>query len=113
MTNLIKITTRRCLSDNIDALRTRIQRLEKGELNIPDLIESILVEDEDAIQGGDLFLENNEDNPDNPRRMQKIYLHVVGQMMPFLESFEQVKEERGEGSKGLTKEGGGSKGLRI
>ena len=95
-TNLTKTTTRRCLSDNIDALRTRIERLKNGELNIRDLIESISVGDEDAMQGRDLFLQNNEDNPDILRRTQEIYLHIVGQMMPFLESFEQVNEERGD-----------------
>ena len=95
-TNLTKTTTRRCLSDNIDALRTRTQRLQSGELNIRDLIESISVGDEDAMQGRDLFLQNYEDNPDILRRTQEIYLHIVGQMMPFLESFEQVNEERGD-----------------
>ena len=95
-TNLTKTTTCRCLSDNIDALRTRIQRLENGELNIRDLIESISVGDEDAMQGRDLFLENYEDNPDILRRTQETYLHIVGQMMPFLESFEQVNEKRGD-----------------
>ena len=102
LTNLTEITTRRCLSDNFDALRTRIQRLESRELNIRDLIESISAGDEDAMQGRDLFLENYEDNPDILRRTQEIYLHVVGQMMPFLESFEQVNEERGDETVDLT-----------
>ena len=48
------------------------------------------------MQGRDLFLENYEDNPDILRRTQETYLHIVGQMMPFLESFEQVNEERGD-----------------
>ena len=95
-TNLTKTTTRRSLSDNIDALRTRIERLQNGELNIRDLIESISVGDQDAMHGRNLFLENYEDNPDILRRTQDIYLHIVGQMMPFLESFEQVNEERGD-----------------
>jgi len=62
--NLTKTTTRRCLSDNISALKTRIQRLQSGDLNMRDLIESISVEDEDAMRGRDLFLEVHEDNLD-------------------------------------------------
>ena len=95
-TNLTKTTTRRGLSDRIGALKTRIQRLESDELNIRDLIESISVEDKDAMRGRDLFLEVHKDNPDTLRRTKEIYLHIVGQMMPFLESFEQVNEELGD-----------------
>lgn len=65
-------------------------------------VESISVEDEDAMQGRDLFLENYEDNPDILRRTQEIYLNVVGQMMPFLESFEQVNEKHGDETVDLT-----------
>jgi len=36
--NLTKTTTRRWLSDNIDALKTRIQRLQSSDLNMRDLI---------------------------------------------------------------------------
>ena len=61
-----------------------------------DLIESISAEDEDAMRGRDLFLEVHEDNLDILSRTQEIYLHIVGQMMPFLESFQQVNEERGD-----------------
>ena len=82
--------------DNIGALKTRIQRLQSEDLNMRDLIESISVEDEDAMRGRDLFLEVHEDNLDILSRTQEIYLHIVGQMMPFLESFEQVNEERGD-----------------
>ena len=94
--NLTKTTSRRGLSEKIGALKTRIQRLEGDELSIRDLIESISVGDEDAKQGRALFLEVHEDNPDTLRRTKEIYLHIVGQMMPFLESFEQVNEERGD-----------------
>ena len=62
--NLTKTTTRRCLSDNIGALKTRIQRLQSSDLNMRDLIESISAEDEDAMRGRDLFLEVHEDNLD-------------------------------------------------
>ena len=48
------------------------------------------------MRGRDLFLEVHEDNLDILSRTQEIYLHIVGQMMPFLESFEQVNEERGD-----------------
>ena len=94
--NLTKTTTRRGLSDKIGALKTRIQRLETGELNINDLIESISVEDDDAMRGRDLFLEIHGENSDSLQRIKEIYLNIVGQMMPFLESFEQVNEERGD-----------------
>ena len=62
--NLTKTTTRRWLSDNIGALKTRIQRLQSSDLNMRDLIESISAEDEDAMRGRDLFLEFHEDNLD-------------------------------------------------
>ena len=62
--NLTKTTTRRWLSDNIGALKTRIQRLQSSDLNMRDLIESISAEDEDAMRGRDLFLEVHEDNLD-------------------------------------------------
>ena len=94
--NLTKTTTRRGLSDKIGALKTRIQRLETGELKINDLIESISVEDDDAMRGRDLFLEIHGENSDSLQRIKEIYLNIVGQMMPFLESFEQVNEERGD-----------------
>ena len=94
--NLTKITTRRCLSDNICALKTRIQRLQSGDLNNRDLIESISVEDEDAMRDRDLFLEVHEDNLDILSRTQEIYLHIVGQIMLFLEPFERENEERGD-----------------
>ena len=94
--NLTKTTTRRGLSDKIGALKTRIQRLETGELKINDLIESISVQDDDAMRGRDLFLEIHGENSDSLQRIKEIYLNIVGQMMPFLESFEQVNEERGD-----------------
>ena len=84
LTDGLNASTRRCLSDNIGALNTRIQRLQSGDLNMRDLIESISVEDEDAMRGRDLFLEVHEDNLDILSRTQEIYLHIVGQMMPFL-----------------------------
>ena len=62
--NLTKTTKRRWLSDNIGALKTRIQRLQSSDLNMRDLIESISAEDEDAMRGRDLFLEIHEDNLD-------------------------------------------------
>ena len=62
--NLTKNTTRRWLFDNIGALKTRIQRLQGGDLNMQDLIENISAEDEDAMRGRDLFLEVHEDNLD-------------------------------------------------
>ena len=62
--NLTKTTTRRWLSDNIGALKTRIQRLQSSDLNTRDLIENISAEDEDAMRGRDLFLEVHEDNLD-------------------------------------------------
>ena len=43
--NLTKTTTRRWLSDNIGALKTRIQRLQSSDLNMRDLIESISAEE--------------------------------------------------------------------
>ena len=94
--NLTKITTRRWLFDNIGALKTRIQRLQSSDLNMRDLIENISAEDENAMRGRDLFLEIHEDNLDILSRTQEIYFHIVGQMMPFLESFEQGNEERGD-----------------
>ena len=62
--NLTKTTTRRWLSDNIGALKTRFQRFQSSDLNMRDLIESISAEDEDAMRGRDLFLEVHEDNLD-------------------------------------------------
>ena len=59
--NLTKTTTRRW-SDNIGAMKTRIQRLQSSDLNMRDLIENISAEDEDAMRGRDLFLEVHEDN---------------------------------------------------
>ena len=44
----------------------------------------------------DLFLEVQEDNLDIVSRTKEIDLHILGQMMPFLETFEQVNEERGD-----------------
>ena len=95
-TNLTKTTTRRGLSDKIGDLKARIQRLESGELKIIDLIKSISVGDADAIQGRDLFVESHGENPDMLLRLNEIYLNIVGQMMPFLESFENVNQERGD-----------------
>ena len=93
--NLTKTTTRRWLFDNIGALKTRIQRLQSSDLNMRNLIESISAEDEDAMRGRDLFLEVHEDNLEILSRTQEIYLHIVGQMMQFLEPFLQMNEERG------------------
>ena len=45
--HLTKKTTRRCLSDNIGALKIRIQRSPSRDLNMRYFIESISVEDED------------------------------------------------------------------
>ena len=61
-----------------------------------DLIECISAEDEDAMRGRDLFLEVHEDNLDILSRAKELYLHIVVQIMPFLESFEQVNEKRGD-----------------
>ena len=92
--NLTKTTTRRGSSDKIGEVKARIQRLESGELKIIDLIGSISVNDADAIQGRDLFLESYGQNADTLLRIHQIYLNIVGQMMPFLESFEDVNQER-------------------
>ena len=43
----------------------------------------------------DLFLEVQEDNLDIVSRTKEIDLHILGQMMPFLEPFLQMNEERG------------------
>ena len=94
--NLTKTTTRRCLSDKIGELKARIQRLESGELEIIDMIKSISVGDENAVQGRNLFLESHGENPDTQLRIKEIYLNIIGQMMPFLESFENVNQERGD-----------------
>ena len=58
------------------------------------MIGSISVNDADAIQGRDLFLESYGQNADTLLRIHQIYLNIVGQMMPFLESFEDVNQER-------------------
>ena len=44
----------------------------------------------------DLFLEVHEDNLDILSRTKEINLHILGQMMPFLETFLQMNEERGD-----------------
>ena len=95
--NLTKTTTRRDLSDNIVALKARLERLKNDELNIIQLIESISVNDEDAVRGRDLFLETNRNNPDVLLRTKEIYVNIVDQMMPFLESFEDINNEGGDG----------------
>ena len=87
---MTKTTTRRGFSDKIGELKARIQRLESGELKIIDLIGRISVNDADAIQGRDLFLESYGQNPDTLLRKHQIYLNIVVQMMPFLVSFEEV-----------------------
>ncbi len=92
-TNLTKTTTRRGLSDKISALKARIQRLDSGELEICHFIASISVEDDHAMCGRDLFLEIHANNPETFARTKEIYLNIVGQMMPFLDSFEQVNQE--------------------
>ena len=92
-TNLTKTTTRRGLSEKISALKARIQRLDSGELEICQLIASISVEDDDAMCSRDLFLETHANNPETLARLKEIYLNIVGLMMPFLESFEQVNQE--------------------
>ena len=58
------------------------------------MIGRISVNDADAIQGRDLFLESYGQNPDTLLRKHQIYLNIVVQMMPFLESFEEVNRER-------------------
>ena len=88
--NLTKTTTRRDLSDNIVPLKARLERLKNDELNIIQLIESISVKDEDAVRGRDLFLETNRNNPDVLLRTKEIYVNIVDQMMPFLESWIQL-----------------------
>jgi len=100
--NLAKTTTRRDLSDNIVALKARLERLKNDELNINQLIESISVNDEDAVRGRDLFLETNRNNPDVLLRTKEIYANIVDQMMPFLESFEDINNERGDEKVGPT-----------
>ena len=47
--NLTK-TTRRDLSDNIVALKAQLKRLKNDELSIIQLIESISVNDKDAVR---------------------------------------------------------------
>ena len=56
----------------------------------------ISAEDADAIQGRDLFVESHGENPDTLLRLNEIYLNIVGQMMPFFESFENLNQERGD-----------------
>ena len=41
------------------------------------------------------FLESHWENSDTFLRLKEIYLNIVGQMMSFLESFENVNQERG------------------
>ena len=84
LSNLTKTTTHRCLSDDIGALKTRIQRLQSRDLNMRDLVEIISVEDEDAMRGRDLFLEVYEENLDILSKTKEIYLHITWKMMPFL-----------------------------
>ena len=50
-------TTRRDLSGNNVVLKARLQRLKNDELNIIQLIESISVNDEEAVREHDLFLD--------------------------------------------------------
>ena len=81
--NLTK-TTRRDLSGNIVVLKARLQCLKNDELNIIQLIESISVNDEEAVRERDLFLETHRNNLDVLSRIKEIYLKVVDQKMPFL-----------------------------
>ena len=90
------------MSDNIVALKARLERLKNDELNIIQLIEIISVNDEDAVRGCDLFLETNRNNPDVLLRTKEIYVNIVDQMMPFLESFEDINNERGDEKVGPT-----------
>ena len=85
------------MSDNIVALKARLERLKNDELNIIQLIESISVNDEDAVRGHDLFLGTIRNNPDVLLRTKEIYVNIVDQMMPFLESFEDINNEGGDG----------------
>ena len=48
-----------------------------------------------------LFLESHGENPERFfweifLRLKEIYLNIVGQMMPFFESFENLNQERGD-----------------
>ena len=43
-----------------------------------------------------LFLESHGENPDIFLRLKEIYLNIVGQMMSFFESFENLNQERGD-----------------
>ena len=84
------------MSDNIVALKARLESLKNDELNIIQLIESISVNDEDAVRWRDLFLETNRNNPDVLLRTKEIYVNIFEQMMPFLESFEDINNDRGD-----------------
>ena len=43
-----------------------------------------------------IFFEVHEDNLDILSRTKEINLHILGQMMPFLETFLQMNEEGGD-----------------
>ena len=91
--HLTKTTTRRRLSESIVALKARLDCLKNDELNIIQLITSISVDDEDAVRKRELFPETPRNNPDILSRIKEIYLNIVDQMMPLLESFEDVYNE--------------------
>ena len=46
------------------------------------------------VRGRDLFLEIHRNNPDVLLRIKEICLNIFGQMMPFVESFEDVYNGR-------------------
>ena len=46
------------------------------------------------VRGRDLFLESHRNNPDVLVRIKEIYLNIFDQMMPFVESFEDVYNGR-------------------
>jgi len=87
--NLTNTTIRRWMSDNIGAMKTRIQRLQSSNLNMRDLIESISAEDEDAMWGRDLFLEVHEDNLDMYlwAEQKKLICILLGKWCHFLSHF--------------------------
>ena len=74
--NLTK-STRRDLSGNIVVLKARLQRLKNDELNIIQLIESISVNDEEAVRERDLFLETHRNNSEVLSRIKEIYLNML------------------------------------
>ena len=85
--NLTKTTTRRGFSDKIGELKARIQRLESGELKIIDLIGRISVNDADAIQGRDLFLESYGQNPDTLLSLSKKLIKNVKMKLSIQQMF--------------------------